>query len=340
MSLSNLESFLRSVQADTQLQELQEPVRTELDSLDQAMARFFDSPLHILRGVSEHLLGVSGKRFRPTVLMLIAKMGKSNPDDTVFAASVIELIHTATLIHDDTIDRSAVRRGLPTLNALFNDQVSTILGDYIYTKAFVELIDRDLPRVVPVVARTTYRMTVGEVLAIEQKDDIDISEQDYFHLLNEKTASLMGASAEIGGLLGGMTDEQVAELHEFGEDLGRAYQVTDDLFDFVGDADQLGKGVASDLHAGKITLPLIYAMREEGSANRRFIRDLARRQACTDEEWIRLGRILDESGALDYCRDKALQHADAALARLDFLPQGVHRTALEKAVAYAVNRVH
>ncbi|MEZ4653139.1 MAG: polyprenyl synthetase family protein [Candidatus Eisenbacteria bacterium] len=292
MSLSNLESFLRSVQADTQLQEFQEPVRSELEALDHAMARFFDSPLGILRGVSEHLLGVSGKRFRPTVLMLIAKMGDDDPEDTVFAASVIELIHTATLIHDDTIDRSAVRRGLPTLNALFNDQVSTILGDYIYTKAFVELIDRELPKLVPVVARTTYRMTVGEVLAIEQKDDIDITEEDYFHLLNEKTASLMGASAQIGGLLGGMDDAQVAELHEFGEDLGRAYQVTDDLFDFVGDADQLGKGVASDLHAGKITLPLIYAMRQEGSTNRRFLRDLARRKSCTDEEWVRLGRIL------------------------------------------------
>jgi octaprenyl-diphosphate synthase len=340
LSLSNLESFLRSFQADTDLREFQEPVREDLADVQASMSRFFDSSIGMLQGVSEHLLGVTGKKYRPTVLLLTARAGNADREDAIFAATVIELIHTATLIHDDTIDRSALRRGLPTLNAMYNDQVSTILGDYIYTKAFVELIERNLPRLVPVVATTTFRMTVGEVLAIEQKNDLEISEADYFHLLNQKTASLMSASAEIGAIVGGMHDEQVEQMRLFGDDLGRAYQVTDDLFDFVGNQGQMGKGVRSDLTAGKVTLPLIHAMKVESPENRAVIRDMLGRSSFRPKEWDGLLRILERSGAIDYCRETALRHADAALSRIGFLPESPYRAALEKAVAYAVQRSH
>ncbi|MEZ4648767.1 MAG: polyprenyl synthetase family protein [Candidatus Eisenbacteria bacterium] len=339
--MSNLESFVRSVESDSDLREFQDPVRGELEDLQRSMADFFRNSLALLQGVGSYLLGVRGKMFRPTVLLLISKMGTSKRDDTIFAATVVELIHLATLIHDDTIDRSAVRRGLPTLNAMYNDQVATILGDYIYTKAFCELIDRDMPRLVPVIAKTTHRMTAGEVLAIEQKRAVTLSEKDYFHLLDEKTASLMGAAARSGAILAGMSDEAVEEMTQFGENLGRAYQVTDDLFDYIGSEGQLGKGVGSDLSAGKITLPLIHALQNVTvSSEREFLQEITKRGKFDEGEWNELLGILRSCGALEYTRDTALGLARTAVDRLGILPEGIHRGALEKAVAYAVQRIH
>ena len=341
MSLSNLESFVRSVQADSDLRAFQDPVRGELDDLQRSMVEFFRTSLGLLQGVGDHLLAVRGKMFRPTILLLIGRMGEAKRADAIFAATVVELIHLATLIHDDTIDRSSVRRGLPTLNVMFNDQVATILGDYIYTKAFCELIDRDLPRLVPVIAKTTHRMTAGEVLAIEQKRAVTLSEKDYFHLLDEKTASLMGAAARCGAILAGMDDGTVEEMTQFGEDLGRAYQVTDDLFDYVGNEGQLGKGVGSDLSAGKITLPLIHAL-QTGTRpeDREFLREITSCGSFDETQWKNLLRILKASGALDYTRETALGLADTAVDRLRALPEGPLREALAKAVSYAVQRIH
>ncbi len=340
--MSNLGSFVRSVETDSDLREFQDPVQRELEDLQESMVEFFRTSLGLLQGVGSHLLGVRGKMFRPTILLLFAKMGKDgNRGDSIFSATVIELIHLATLIHDDTIDRSAVRRGLPTLNVMFNDQVATILGDYIYTKAFCELIDRDLPRLVPVVAKTTHRMTVGEVLAIEQKRDIEISEEDYFHLLDEKTASLMGAAAEIGAVLAGMSEDDIRKVLQFGEYLGRAYQVTDDLFDYIGNEGQLGKGVGSDLAAGKVTLPLIHAYQNAASLEERdFVRTLSSKKEFDESQWLELLSILDRTGSLQYCRETALGLADSARKQIEFLPEDEYRKALEKAVSYAVQRIH
>ncbi len=340
MSPSNLELFLKSFQADTPLREFQEPVREELTQVGAAIHSFFDSSLPLIRGISEHLLAVQGKKFRPTLLLLVARQGNPRPDDAIFAATVIELIHTATLIHDDTIDQSALRRGLPTINALYNDLVSTILGDYIYTKVFHELLERDMPRVVPVVARTTYRMSIGEVLQLQQKKDLDLDEEQYFRLLDEKTASLMAASSEIGALVAGMDDERTHSYRRFGEALGRAYQVTDDLFDYIGSPAEMGKGVRIDLAEGKVTLPLIRALAGSGARDRARLKDLVSHQPLTPDDWPPLLKILEGSGAIDYCREKAVEMAETALLELQGEPPSIYRQALEKAVAYAIQRSH
>ncbi len=340
LSPSNLESFLRTFQADTQLREFQEPVRTELTEVEASIGQFFDTSIPLIRGISEHLLGVTGKKYRPTLLLLVAGLGKPVREDAVFCATVIELIHTATLIHDDTIDRSALRRGLPTINALYNDLVSTILGDYIYTKAFHELLERALPRAVPVVARTTYRMSIGEMLQLQQKNDLDLDEEQYFRLVDEKTASLMSASSELGALAGGLDDEGILRFRRFGEALGRAYQVTDDLFDYIGSTAEIGKGVRSDLNEGKVTLPLIHALAHAGSRDRARLKDLASRRPLAPEDWPPLLKILEVSGAIEYCREKAFEMAETAVAELPEQSGSPYRIALEKAVAYAIQRSH
>ncbi|MCC7141781.1 MAG: polyprenyl synthetase family protein [Candidatus Eisenbacteria bacterium] len=363
MSSSKLESFLRSFNADTELREIQAPVREELDGVDERIRGFFQSDIALLQGLSSHVLGLKGKKYRPTLLLLIARMGEAKREDAIFGAAIIELIHTATLIHDDTIDKSLVRRGLPTINALYNGYVSTILGDFIYTKAFLELLDRGIPALAPVVARTTYRMSIGEILQIEQRNDLETGEEDYYRLIDEKTSSLMAASTSMGALLAGMDEHGVERFRRFGEDLGRAYQITDDLFDYIGDQERMGKGVRGDLAEGKITLPLIHALANSTGRVHARLREFAAKRELSDPEWDELIGLLSETGAITYCRDTANQLADRALAHLDagnapgekprptaeeappptdrsLDRNSAERAALQQAVAYAVRRDH
>jgi len=345
LSSSKLESFLRTFQADNDLRAIQAPVEDDLAAVDQRIQGFFQSDIALLKGLSSHVLGLRGKKFRPTLLLLISRLGSPNRENAIFGAAVIELIHTATLIHDDTIDKSLVRRGLPTINALYNGYVSTILGDFIYTKAFLELLESGLPSLAPVVARTTYRMSIGEILQIEQRNDLEIGEEDYYRLVDEKTSSLMAAATTMGAYLAGMDEHVVDRFRRFGEDLGRAYQVTDDLFDYIGDQERLGKGVRGDLAEGKVTLPLIHALAHATGRARTRVRDLAAKRELSDDEWTELLEIFAQSGAIEYCRETANRLADRALSHLQ-LPGGpigaetAERVALEKAVAYAVQRDH
>lgn len=378
MSQSNLESFLRSVEADLPLRAFQEPVESDLAQVDEIIRGFFESPIGLVQGLASHLGGLRGKRFRPTLLLLVARIGtmssraastsnsasNSTSSSTVagvgpaldgslhanavFGASIIELIHTATLIHDDTIDKSLVRRGLPTINALYDGYVSTILGDFIYTKAFLELIERGMPKVVHVVARTTYRMSIGEMLQIEQRGDLDIDEADYFHLIDEKTASLMSAATHIGALVAGLPDDGVERWRRFGELLGRAYQITDDLFDYIGDQGRLGKGTRSDLIEGKITLPFIHAYARANTQGRARLREFGERRTLDADEWDELLELFTQTGAIEYCRTRASALADEAFSQVDFdllrasATPGEARLldAVERAVAYAVQRDH
>jgi octaprenyl-diphosphate synthase len=337
---SNLDTYLQAFRADVFLREFQDPVRSELQEVEASIGHFFESPMPLLKGIAEHLLVVTGKKFRPTLLLLVSGMGEPRREEAVFAATVIELIHIATLVHDDTIDRSAMRRGLPTINALYNDLVSTILGDYIYTKAFHELLQRDRPGVIEVVARTAYRMSIGELLEIQQKHNPGTTEEDYFQLVDEKTASLMSASAELGALVGRLPEDRILRFREFGTLLGRAYQLTDDLFDFVGNQGAVGKSLQSDLVEGKITLPLIYALGHAGPRDGARLRQVVASRQVTEEDWPFVLKVLETSGAIEYCKDKAFELAESALSLLQDEAASPRRDALEKAVAYSVRRNH
>ena len=214
------------------------------------------------------------------------------------------------------------------------------LGDYIFTKALHELVERRLDTLVPVVARTIYHMAIGEMLQIQQKEDLDLGEDAYFELVDQKTASLMGASTEIGALVGRLGAERTARFRRFGELLGRAYQVTDDLFDYIGDPVRIGKGVRTDLPDGKVTLPLIRGLAGAGARDRVRLRELAARKEPGPEGWDDLLSILDRAGAIDSCRDTARALAGECVLTLRDEPASRWRDALEQAVAYAVHRLH
>ena len=308
--------------------------------MQQLLREFFHSGIPLIVEVGDHLLGMSGKRFRPALTLLIANLKGDPAREPSFAAAVVELIHTATLVHDDTIDKSALRRGMPTINSLYNDLVSTILGDYIYTKVLVDLIDRGEDAILKVVARTTYQMSIGEMLQIQQKRNPALTEPDYMELVDAKTASLMASSCEIGAILAGFGASQTDSLRAFGIDLGRAYQITDDIFDYVGDAGQLGKYGLSDLAEGKVTLPLIRALavcREDQKAR---VRDILDSPNLSREDWSFVLDLLATTGALEECRHAAQGFAQQALDRLAGMPPSRYLDGLHQAVDYAVKRSH
>ncbi len=340
MLITNLEPLVRPFRADANLQAFQSPVRDDLEAAEACIHSFFVSRIPLLQGIAGHLLAVAGKRYRPTLLLLVSRLGCPDPATAALGAAMIELVHTATLVHDDTIDRSSIRRGRPTINSLYDDKVSTIAGDYIFTKVFHELLERDLYSLVRIVAATAYRMSVGEMLQLGQKNDAELEEESYMLLVNDKTASLMGAACEIGAVLGGLDQESTGRFRRFGESLGRAYQITDDLFDYVGSEGEMGKGVRSDLAEGKITLPLIRAMHVAQGRRRERLRELIGIRGLSTPEWDELDGMLGETGAVDYCREAALRHADVALRCLGSVPPCGYRQALEQAVAYAVQRSH
>ncbi len=340
VSSSNLETYLRSFRSDRELHSFQEPIQDDLARMQLLLREFFRSRIPLIIEVGDHLLGMSGKRYRPALTLLIARLRGEPTRDPVFSAAVVELIHTATLVHDDTIDKSALRRGMPTINSLYNDLVSTILGDYIYTKAFVDLIDRGEDAILKVVARTTYQMSIGEMLQIQQKRSLGLVEAEYMELVDAKTASLMACSCEIGAILAGFPESEVESLRMFGMEIGRAYQITDDIFDYVGDAGQLGKFGLSDLAEGKVTLPLIRALSVCGSNEKTRVREILAAPNLSQGDWRFVLELLATSGSLEECRDAAHGFAQQALARLEGLPPSPHLDGLRQAVDYAVKRSH
>jgi octaprenyl-diphosphate synthase len=332
--------FLAAQEKDTSLQTIREPVRGALDEMEREITSLFTTPSRLLTELSSHVRGMPGKKFRPTLLLLVARLRGEPNREAIRAAAIIELIHTATLIHDDSIDQSLMRRGLPTINSLWSDRISVILGDYLYTKAFKALVDgNDWPSVA-VLSRTAHRMTIGEMLQMEQKGDLGVTEDDYLRLIAEKTASLISAACQIGAI---QSHEDLAD-HErfraFGVELGMAYQITDDLFDFYGDAGALGKETASDLREGKITLPIIRALGDAPDDFRDAVAGVVETRSCGRETWERLLSFLQASGAFDYCRARASEYAARARAHLAPCEDGAVKDALLLAVDFATQRCH
>jgi octaprenyl-diphosphate synthase len=340
VSDSKLEAYLRSFQRDQQLHSFQEPIHKDLERMQGILREFFHSRIPLIQRIGDHLLEMAGKRFRPALTLLIARLEGEPSKDPVFAATVIELIHTATLVHDDTIDKSAMRRGLPTINSLYNDLVSTILGDYIYTKSLVELTERGEHRIMEVVTRTTYQMSIGEMLQIQQKQNPTPTEEDYLELVDAKTASLMSASCEVGALVAGFDEKRVESLRLFGVELGRAYQITDDVFDYIGDSGALGKYGKSDLAEGKVTLPLILALDRCKEDERARVHEILGKDAVTPDDWSFVIELLQTHGALEECRSRALASAERALKQLEGIRPSVFLDGLRQAVDYAVTRSH
>ncbi|MGE0354096.1 MAG: polyprenyl synthetase family protein [Gemmatimonadales bacterium] len=322
--------------APVSLQDIQAPILRELEGVVAELQRVVRSDFPLISDVNAHLLQMRGKMFRPTLVLLANQAtGNRDPRATRLAA-VIELIHLATLVHDDSVDHSVLRRGMPTINALFSHQVSVIMGDYLYSRAVIELVALEDLEPLRVLSRVTNEMTVGEMRQLLAHDRLRFAEEDYDLLIRSKTASLLSAASESGALCA--PPAQRAALRKFGEYLGMAFQIVDDLLDYTEGEEVTGKPSGLDLKEHKVTLPLIAALPRMTEQERSDVTRLMDTPEPADDQIAAVVQAVARAGGLEYARTRAQEIGARAEAALEDLPGGAATEALRASVAYVLDR--
>ncbi|UCE01452.1 MAG: polyprenyl synthetase family protein [Candidatus Latescibacterota bacterium] len=294
------------------------------------------SGVGLVEEVWDHLLAAPGKRLRPILLLLAARAHGHVGSHTVMAGAVVEMIHTATLIHDDVVDKATVRRGQPTVNRRWHDGIALMMGDFLYSKGFQLFTAAGLQSEMAVLADTTNRMSVAEMMQFEYHTKLDMSEEEYLLLIREKTASLIEASCSLGALLAGA--DSVEPVSTYGNNVGLAFQITDDLLDYLGDEYVVGKPVGSDLRDGKVTLPLITALGNAPPSERRRIETEIRSGAIFEERWPQMVRFVHTHGGIEAALARARRFGSQAKRALLRLPSTPEREALADAVDFILHR--
>ncbi|MDX2194714.1 MAG: polyprenyl synthetase family protein [Gemmatimonadales bacterium] len=318
------------------LAEIQRPIQGRLDLVQDELRRMVAADFGLITEVNSHLLRLRGKQFRPTLLLLAEAATGPATTRAVSLGAIIELIHLATLVHDDSVDHSPTRRGMPTVNGLFSHQVAVIMGDYLYSRAMIELVRLDDLDPLRVLARVTNEMTVGEMRQLLSHDPLHFTEADYDLLIRSKTASLLSAACECGAL--GAAPAERAALASFGQLLGMAYQIVDDLLDYTADEQTTGKPSGLDLKGQKATLPLLAALPNMEPGERQAVQDLMHAAAPTDAQVAEVVAIVERRGGLAYARERGARIAQQAEADLDRLRPGPAREALRACLAYVLER--
>ena len=298
----------------------------EMHAVDRVIVQRLSSDVALINQISHYIISAGGKRIRPMLVLLFSNaLGFTGPERFEMAATV-EFIHTATLLHDDVVDESALRRGRQTANALFGNAASVLVGDFVYSRAFQMMVSVNNLRVLDVLADATNVIAEGEVLQLMNMHDADLAVNDYLRVIRFKTAKLFEASARLGAVLAGAGTLVEESCAAYGRSLGTAFQLIDDLLDYEGATAQLGKNVGDDLREGKPTLPLLLAMERGTAAERELIR-----HAIEHGEIARLPEIVEivrRTGAINATRDAARAEADKASLALDVLPASAYREAL------------
>lgn len=318
------------------LRDIQAPVSTALSEVPGELWRIVAADVPLVRDVQDHLMGMKGKLFRPTLLLLTSAIEDRSPPRATTYAAVVELMHLATLVHDDAVDHSVLRRGMPTVNALFSHQVSVIMGDFLYLRALRELVTMGDLEAMRSITQASNEMTLGEIRQLSAYDALAFSEQDYETLIRGKTAALFMAACDVGALCGAPRHRQA--VTRFGERLGMAFQVADDLLDYTEQQEMTGKPSGTDLKEHKVTLPLIAALREMPASARLRVEALFASAEPDDELIGEVVGIVRDHGGLEYARRRAEQFSQEAEEALGQLPDSAARNALLDSIAYVVER--
>jgi len=317
------------------LPDLLAPIAQDMKHVDVVIRERLDSEVVLIRTIGDYIVGAGGKRMRPALVLMIARaLGYEGTHHHLMAA-VVEFIHTATLLHDDVVDESGMRRGRQTANAVFGNAASVLVGDYLYSRSFEMMVDAGSMRVMAILSEATTVIAEGEVLQLLNVHDPDVSEERYLQVVRYKTAKLFEAAARVGAVLAGGTPEQEEAAGAYGRHIGTAFQLVDDVLDYSGDAEALGKNVGDDLREGKPTLPLIRVMEKGTPAQRDLIRQAIE---TGDADFAGVAQAIRATDALGHTMQAAHHEADRARAALADYPASVYRESLLEFCAFAVNR--
>jgi octaprenyl-diphosphate synthase len=318
------------------LEPVQRLIADEMRAVDEVIRVRLHSDVVLVRQVAEYIVGSGGKRLRPALVLLAAGACGYSGNAHYQLAAVVEFIHTATLLHDDVVDDSDLRRGRATANSLFGNPASVLVGDFLYSRAFQMMVELRNMRVMDVLANATNTIAEGEVLQLLNVHDPDLDEDDYLRVIRYKTARLFEAAGQLGAIVSQASREVEEGLARYGMHLGTAFQLIDDVLDYSGDHGQTGKNLGDDLAEGKPTLPLIFVMKKGTPAQRDLIRSAIEHGGL--EEFQPVLTAIQESGALAYARRKAELEAQSAVAALAALPNSPARDSLIQLAAFAVSR--
>ncbi len=318
------------------VQDIRAAVATDFEAVNRYIVEQLHSRVALVESIGQYIVDAGGKRLRPMLVLLSARGCGHDGDKAIHLAAVIEFIHTATLLHDDVVDMSSMRRGRPTANEHWNNPSSVLVGDFIYSRAFQILVSLNDPRIMRILADTTNTIAEGEVLQLLNKHRVDTTEAEYMQVIEDKTAILFQAAAQCGAILADADQAVESALRRAGRHIGLAFQLVDDLLDYSGNSVALGKNIGDDLAEGKPTLPLIHAMNHSDAGPAELLRNAIEQGGSDDLDDII--RIVQKSGSLDYTRQLAERQVDQALEALAILPDSRHRQAMEQMARLAVNR--
>jgi octaprenyl-diphosphate synthase len=320
------------------LAQLFEPIREDLEAVEREFVRHIQSRVALIPEMGRYLQNSGGKRVRPAVLLMASRLSGYRGERAVLYASVVEFIHTATLVHDDIIDGAELRRGRAAAHSRWGNDITVLLGDYLYIKSMAMALTQDSLEIIRLLCDVTLRMIEGELYQLTKAGDVDITEEEHLEIIRRKTAFLFGGCAQIGGMLGGVSEDQETALREYGFNLGVAFQLVDDLLDYTADQGALGKPIGGDLREGKVTLPVIFLLQRGGEEADRLIRTVVRERAVTTEEWRQILTLLREHRAADLAFERAVEYANRAKSCLAAFPPGRERDSLAALADYVLAR--
>ncbi|MDF0751188.1 octaprenyl diphosphate synthase [Marinobacter sp. 71-i] len=318
-------------------QRIYDTVADDFSRVNDLIIKRLSSDVPLVEKIAQYIIESGGKRLRPLLVLLSSRALGYDRDEHLKLAAVIEFLHTATLLHDDVVDTSDMRRGRSTANARWGNAPSVLVGDFLYARAFEMMVELQNLRIMDVLSHATAVIAEGEVLQLMNVKNPDVSEDKYMEVIHNKTAMLFEAASHTGALLAGANEGQERALSAYGKHLGLAFQLVDDVLDYRGDAEAMGKNVGDDLAEGKTTLPLIYAMAQGSDDEKQLIRQAIRKGGLDDLP--RILQIVNRSGALEYTLAKAREQATLAADCLNTLPESDHREALALLTELAVVRV-
>ncbi len=323
--------------ADKKLSEIIKPIENELKTFHSKFSLTVQSDVKIVDYVTKYIIRQKGKRIRPVLVLLSAKVLGEVNDKSYVGATLVELLHTATLVHDDVVDEASKRRGLPSINNIWKNKVGVLIGDYLLARGLTIAVENETFDFLRQITNTVKRMSEGELLQISKTKRLNIDENTYFRIIEDKTASLLETCTIIGARSVTPDKEKISVLHEYGRNLGIAFQIKDDILDFVGKSKLFGKTIGGDIKEKKLTLPLIYALENAGKNEKKEILSAIRKGK--DPDMIRrVVSFVEEKGGISYAQKTADKYVDEAVAALKKLPENESSIALAELVHYVSGR--